>query len=1507
MSYAYKGFEVFLAEKLEKMFSGMAGVLLPEVVTINNILYPSAEVLRGLQVYHPVCPFNISSVDDSKDPCRFSLVHLVNGRGMAIPERIMELQRTLILGIHIILIHSQMDLPQYDQLFPELTSAVSNRKCTEAQIRNGVQEILRIAAVNMVFSIFDSFSFDAFQKQNIFANDMLIADDITCNVFKVLQENLERSGLERVGILDPEIYESCFSDGLACPGHSVCWKAGDNVTEVTPNWFGRYSKFITSFHLGGNQLTALPPELFQEMSQLKVLDLHANYIDVLPDTLGLCKCLEELILEGNNLFDLPSTLDGCQELKRLNISSNRMEVLPPIITKLYNLTHLHARGLMLTSLPDNIGNLSKLIVLNLNENCLTKLPKLPRSFSMLHNLRELYLAGIGWIQNKANNFLSKTNFDAATGTIKRWLEGNDDKNQENDMFQYFDLDGSGTLDTQEISRANAVLYEVFPRFGYKGKSSPDDKTSSGFPEEILTLKNLRILDLQYQGIVHVPKGIENLKNLTTLQLNSNPHLLSVAAEAGRCPLQHLNISECPLLKTPPKEIRERGFATTHAYLKRLLTGSVDCKRTKLMLVGLGGAGKTSLVNSLLNTFKGESSLTETASVTDGIDICTWDVNYKGETVSYSVWDFAGQTIYYNTHQFFLSDRAVYLLLWNIRLGHEHAGLNFWLNSITVHAPKAPIFVVGTHTDQMTKMSLPMDEMKQNYHQIEGFHFVSSKNGNGISDLKEALFKVTLKQEYMGEKIPQAWLQLESNLAKKRVDLSVNVMDYKDIEAEALDVGIIDKVEVTQAIQFLHDLGMVQHFQNEYLKDRVVINPQWIVDVMACVVSVKQTIVKDGRLKHSDIFEVWKEYKDMASWLLKLTEEFDLTYPLEGEDCNIVPCLLPEKQPDFDWPEVKKKNKRRHQILETKLVYIFDYLPAGLFNRGQVRLYGISDQDVLIWKRGTFLKKNGQLALIQQIGDSELNVKVQGPQPDNLLFLLYEVFECLIKESFQGVTYECRIPCPDCVKQYSKSPHMFPASVVRRALEVKAPFLQCHKNFHSTTVLDLQGILAPDDNADYDIHMSQDIFSLQQIQEAMTVDIFISYCDKDAPKNRSKVIHPADVCTDLEREGYTCFFPQGKQLESREEMAKKVVHASVLLVFASNNYAANDVCCDVYKYAVNTIKKPTIIVAVGENFAWKQSATLGVFMSDVVFVNMINSKKDVYKTKFAELLTTLQKNEQLSLTRPETSNSCFISYSWVNSQTAVAMGSRSIPGAVGRGDPRKFKTFLESRGIRCWLDVEQVNVNDQLFARIAKGLSEARVMVACVSDEYAKSENCVKEMKFAMQLRLPIIIAVVGTGTDWLHTEIGLLATTYPKVNFQNSPNEETLQTLYQLIQDNMIPDPIKDIDTEDSKDESEENNEISYQEMYELAQRKLLRQVSNHASTHDIGNYPRLFVVDIEETSSSNVDRTLQYQVHTLCEYDQGWHSVTDPIVIGTEKRNADIEDLDMNNYGGLHSLPLSS
>jgi hypothetical protein len=170
---------------------------------------------------------------------------------------------------------------------------------------------------------------------------------------------------------------------------------------------------------------------------------------------------------------------------------------------------------------------------------------------------------------------------------------------------------------------------------------------SGIPSVIFQLRNLTELTLEYQGIKSVPDTIKNLTYLTIFNLNYCVELETLSAQVGFLPLKELNLTGCPSLKTPPIEITRRGHTQTMAFLQRLVSGSTACKRTKLMLVGLGGAGKTSLVRAFLK------SHSETPPVvTDGIDIVKWKVplDDSDEFLEYSVWDFAGQSVYYHTHQ-----------------------------------------------------------------------------------------------------------------------------------------------------------------------------------------------------------------------------------------------------------------------------------------------------------------------------------------------------------------------------------------------------------------------------------------------------------------------------------------------------------------------------------------------------------------------------------------------------------------------------------------------------------------------------------------------------------------------------------------------------------------------------------------------------------------------------------------------------------------------------------------
>ena len=90
----------------------------------------------------------------------------------------------------------------------------------------------------------------------------------------------------------------------------------------------------------------------------------------------------------------------------------------------------------------------------------------------------------------------------------------------------------------------------------------------------------------------------------------------------------------------------------------------------------------------------------------------------------------------------------------------------------------------------------------------------------------------------------------------------------------------------------------------------------------------------------------------------------------------------------------------------------------------MRLYFYSDSS-FIWRRGSLLRKNKHVALMTQTRESEVLVRAQGARPENMLFLIHEVFETLIKESFHGVKFDYQVPCPEC----SEEVHVDPCTMV----------------------------------------------------------------------------------------------------------------------------------------------------------------------------------------------------------------------------------------------------------------------------------------------------------------------------------------------------------------------------------------------------------------------------------------------------------------------------------------------
>lgn len=74
-----------------------------------------------------------------------------------------------------------------------------------------------------------------------------------------------------------------------------------------------------------------------------------------------------------------------------------------------------------------------------------------------------------------------------------------------------------------------------------------------------------------------------------------------------------------------------------------------------------------------------------------------------------------------------------------------------------------------------------------------------------------------------------------------------------------------------------------------------------------------------------------------------------------------------------------------------------------------------------------------------------------------------------------------------------------------------------------------------------------------------------------------------------------------------------------------------------------------------------------------------------------------------------------------------------------------------------------------------------MVIACVSNEYTRSEICRNEFLFAKNtLRLPVILAIFGNGDEWRLTEVGMCGLACPQVNFQFE-NPNAFEMVFNLI------------------------------------------------------------------------------------------------------------------------------
>ncbi|CAC5398283.1 unnamed protein product [Mytilus coruscus] len=389
------------------------------------------------------------------------------------------------------------------------------------------------------------------------------------------------------------------------------------------------------------------------------------------------------------------------------------------------------------------------------------------------------------------------------------------------------------------------------------------------------------------------------------------------------------------------------------------------------------------------------------------------------------WDFAGQKEFYATHQTFLSANAVYLLVADISKDFSKKTYNdmleenfdsigeyidFWLDNIHCYSRDVhnasiqcndnfelnpPVVIVGTGIDKIPLAK--REERKQNFHDhlskilsvhakrrhLRKTHFLSNKfpsdNGEEFKKLRSDIFDKAKAFNNWGDNLPTRWIVLEKEIYRK-ISEKKYTMSYDEAIQLATDCSFPNLKQTTSELdsflKYEHDIGNIIFFVD--VKDFIVLDPKWLVDVFKCFVSnqYKNELInmpewseleEKGKLSNNLIVKLLEKVPHLSlmkhkTFVLQVMEKFDIIVRPKNDEVSKVfymPCMI--------------KGVALHDIIraigadkcyKTSWFMIeFDFLPPSYFNHILVSF---------VKEKRLSTKKDNQLCIYRNIGLFDIN-------------------------------------------------------------------------------------------------------------------------------------------------------------------------------------------------------------------------------------------------------------------------------------------------------------------------------------------------------------------------------------------------------------------------------------------------------------------------------------------------------------------------------------------------------
>ncbi len=511
---------------------------------------------------------------------------------------------------------------------------------------------------------------------------------------------------------------------------------------------------------------------------------------------------------------------------------------------------------------------------------------------------------------------------------------------------------------------------------------------------------------------------------------------------------HINVEDCPL-SNPPQNIAKQGNKAILNYWQQIEAQGVETiNEGKLIIVGEGDTGKTTLFNKLIypdfDVAKNPSSETQGINIHEGLLV--------KDGFRANLWDFGGQELQYMTHQFFLSPKAVYVLMMASRA--EAPNLAYWFKIISLLGKdrsdeKVSLVIVlnkkkgSTGTPQYQDLlALYKDEFDYQFIEVD-----LALNDKRWESLKEAIEERLLNLPIVKNALPKQWKPIREALrAEAAKKPYINAERLGEL-CEPFRVTLPD--EQFLMTEYLHQLGSVLHFQNvdDNLLDLIVLSPEWAVEGVYTVLKnehIKDTlkgkftatdmsnVLCKSHYKSGDASKAYSKVDAQKLLLLMSKNNFDICYKSENGNYVAAQLLPDDRPPQYKW------------FTNAALQFRYQYpiMPKGLMSRLIVRLseyLEVLNGVEIVWKKGAILRIpiNGSICRVMmreedgetKTGLKQIVIEVLGDAESfrNRKYALQRVrqeIESLHKRWFKNIQSEQIVPCNCFECQNSETPFTY---------------------------------------------------------------------------------------------------------------------------------------------------------------------------------------------------------------------------------------------------------------------------------------------------------------------------------------------------------------------------------------------------------------------------------------------------------------------------------------------------